>query len=203
VYATLPAFVLGFHGCDRAVAEVVLSGKQPLKPSENNYDWLGHGIYFWENNPGRAMDYAQRLKATPKRTRGVVLDPFVIGAVVDLGHCLNLLESKSLSLLKSAYELLNQAATTSGVKLPKNKRVQGEVLIRHLDCAVIEAVHEVNENEGGRPYDSVLGVFMEGQPLYDGTEFRERNHIQICVRNPNCIKGFFRVRESDKNFAIP
>ncbi len=24
----------------------------------NDYDWLGHGIYFWEKNPERAYDFA-------------------------------------------------------------------------------------------------------------------------------------------------
>ena len=36
--------VLGYHGCDRAVAEKALSGNTDLKPSENSYDWLGSGI---------------------------------------------------------------------------------------------------------------------------------------------------------------
>jgi hypothetical protein len=43
------SFVLGYHGCDKKVGERVLAGER-LKPSENEYDWLGHGIYFWEAN---------------------------------------------------------------------------------------------------------------------------------------------------------
>jgi hypothetical protein len=35
-----------FHGCDKDVAEAVLSGQATLQPSENDYDWLGNGIYF-------------------------------------------------------------------------------------------------------------------------------------------------------------
>lgn len=35
------SFVLGYHGCDRKVAERVLAGKQQLIPSRNDYDWLG------------------------------------------------------------------------------------------------------------------------------------------------------------------
>lgn len=33
--------VLGYHGCDREVAEQVLSGQSDLRLSENSYDWLG------------------------------------------------------------------------------------------------------------------------------------------------------------------
>lgn len=52
LYKRQPGFVLGFHGCDASVGEAVLSGKKWLEPSENRYDWLGSGIYFWEGNPG-------------------------------------------------------------------------------------------------------------------------------------------------------
>lgn len=40
--------VIGYHGCDAATADVVLSGNYSLQPSDNDYDWLGKGIYFWE-----------------------------------------------------------------------------------------------------------------------------------------------------------
>jgi len=62
MYDVLPSFVLGFHGCDEALAERVFAGKATLQASQNDYGWLGHGIYFWENNPERAMDYARLLK---------------------------------------------------------------------------------------------------------------------------------------------
>lgn len=38
-------------------------------------------------------------------------------------------------------------------------------------------------------------MFTEGKPLYPGAGFHEKSHIQICVRNPNCIKGYFRILE--------
>ena len=38
-YEVYPSFVLGFHGCDRAIGEAVLSGAIPhLAPSRNDYD---------------------------------------------------------------------------------------------------------------------------------------------------------------------
>ena len=51
LYSILPSFALGFHGCDESVADAVLAGNQQLFPSRNKYDWLGEGIYFWENSP--------------------------------------------------------------------------------------------------------------------------------------------------------
>jgi hypothetical protein len=64
--------------------------------------------------------------------------------------------------------------------------------IRPLDCAVIEIIHASNRESGKPEFDTVRGVFFEGDPLYPNAGFREKNHIRICVRTPRSIKGFFR-----------
>ena len=198
MYSVLPSFVLGFHGCDRSVGEDVLADKSRLLPSENSYDWLGSGIYFWENNPQRALDYAKMVQANPKRSHGKVDNPFVIGAVIDLGRCLNLTESKSIEILKQGYNLLSQSSQIAEIPLPKN-----DGLLRRLDCAVINMVHKFYSDESKPPFDSVRGLFLEGDRVYDDAGFFKESHIQICVCNPNCIKGYFRVIEPDSNFPIP
>jgi len=58
LYKRHPAFVLGFHGCDRQIGEDVLAGTRVLTTSQNDYDWLGPGTYFWEGNPERALQFA-------------------------------------------------------------------------------------------------------------------------------------------------
>ena len=88
MYSVLPSFVLGFHGCDEATADKVFSGKYRLKQSTNERDWLGSGIYFWENNPQRALEYARHLKNHPEGGLAPINKPAVIGAVIDLGYCL-------------------------------------------------------------------------------------------------------------------
>jgi hypothetical protein len=57
VHRLTTGFVLGYHGCDRKVGERLLGG-EALKPSNNDYDWLGPGIYFWEANPLRGLEFA-------------------------------------------------------------------------------------------------------------------------------------------------
>jgi len=198
MYSVLPSFVLGFHGCDEKIGESVLSGKSRLLSSENSYDWLGHGIYFWENNPERAFEYTKLLKSHPERSSRKVENPFVIGAVIDLGHCLNLTESKSINVLKEGYDLLTAGCKESKTPLPQNKG-----LLRNLDCAVINAIHEVYKSSDEPSFDSVRGLFIEGSKVYPNAGFFEESHIQICVRNPNCIKGYFRVINPDHNYQIP
>ena len=205
MYEVLPSFVLGFHGCDRQVAEKVITGNEKLKKSSNNYDWLGNGIYFWENNPERALDYANLLKDNPRGKSAKIKQPYVIGAVIDPGYCLNLLDSSGLREVKEAYNMLEKATKKAGNQLPENRPIEkeGDLLLRNLDCAVIELLHTYNRENNKREYDTVRGVFFEGKELYPNAGFREKNHIQLCVRNPNCIKGYFHVREYDTNFPIP
>lgn len=45
------AVVIGYHGCDREVAMAVVTRRVELRSSNNDYDWLGHGIYYWEDDP--------------------------------------------------------------------------------------------------------------------------------------------------------
>jgi len=117
--------VLGFHGCDRSVAEQVFAGALSLKPSLNEYDWLGHGIYFWENSPARALDYAHELRDRPERSRRRITEPAVVGAVIDLGVCLNLLDMRALQFVKEGYEQLLKFTKEAGLPMPKNQRPRG------------------------------------------------------------------------------
>jgi hypothetical protein len=63
---------------------------------------------------------------------------------------------------------------------------------RYLDRAVIEAMHKIRSETNVASYDTVRSAFWEGNPLYDGAGFSEKAHIQIAVRNPACIRGYFR-----------
>lgn len=71
-------------------------------------------------------------------------------------------------------------------------------VIRELDCQVIEHLHERMRLKGVKPYDSVRGVFIEGTPIYEDAGFYDKTHIQICIRNPNCIKGLFIPRQEEQ-----
>ncbi len=201
MYSKRSGLILGFHGCDKTLRDEIVSKKGTiLKPSNNRYDWLGSGAYFWENNHQRALDFAKELMGNPHKNH-VINEPAVLGAVIDLGYCLDLLDSEYLKLLKESYEMLQEANSQYNTAIPKNVRNrEGELLQRHLDCAVIESIHQFNGKKSKPKFDSVRGVFFEGQDLYKNAGFREKNHIQIALRNPNCIKGYFIPRELDSKF---
>ncbi len=195
MYKHYPSLVFGFHACEREMGETILSGDAGFKASTNDYDWLGHGMYFWENSPHRAEKYGDELK----NLRKTLNTPFVIGAVIHLGYCFDLLESHSLQLLKEHYFSLKNTYLKVGLEMPKNNNIgkKPDRLLRKLDCAVFESMHSEMKKTEEKPFDSIRAAFWEGKELYPSAGFKEKNHIQICIRNPNCIKGYFRPLEMD------
>ena len=196
MYHHSPNLVLGFHGCTKDTFEQVLYHHQELEPSNNTYDWLGNGVYFWENSYDRAMDWA--LNHYKKE------DAEVIGTVLDLGFCLDLLDFSSREVLKVGYDILVEECKQFHVQLPINKNIgkNTDLLIRELDCAVIERIHRFGEEMNTEEYDSVRGAFIEGKRIYPNSGFYEKTHIQICVRNPNCIKGYFAPKKENVDFKL-
>lgn len=175
--------IVGYHGCQRDFSEAVLLGKTPIgdwQRSQNVYDWLGEGVYFWEHSPARALRWA--------------IDRFadhaaVLGALIQLGSCFDLLDEVNASLLAASYPEFAEYFAAAGEQLPVNKGADKK--LRELDCAVI------NNCLGrlalrGLSFDTVRGAFLEGPPIFPGTTISAETHVQIAVRNVDCIVGIFR-----------
>ncbi len=205
MYNTRPGLLIGFHGCEASTRDALLENPDTIKKSEKPYDWLGHGMYFWENNADRAFRWAR-----DKKKRGEIETPAVIGAVLDLGYCFDLIDSRFISMIKAYHALLVQTYKDLGQELPQNRDIKNDLhkdkILRELDCKVIEfmhdqIIHQVADDiktQGYSEYkifDSARGVFTEGGPAYTGAGIVEKTHIQICIRNLNCIKGFFLPRK--------
>ncbi|MBF0130584.1 MAG: hypothetical protein HQL33_11390, partial [Alphaproteobacteria bacterium] len=166
-------------------AERVLSGEAYLEPSSNDYDWLGGGIYFWENDPIRGLEWA--------RERYGEEGAAVVGAALHLGRSLNLMSRHAHEAVAKAYRALKELSFVAELSLPTNGTTG---MKRKLDCAVIQHLHEMRKNhrpEPLRPYDTVRGLFIEGDEVFPGSKLRHKTHIQICVRELRVIKGYFRV----------
>jgi len=167
--------------------DAVVGGKiAHLDKSEGRYEWLGHGIYFWENDPQRGLEWAQS-----GNTKNKIEQPAVAGAILDLGFCLDLTTRTGLDEVAQAYTTLRDSYSVMGLPLPGNSGGTDRFK-RELDCQVIQTLHLYRKDQGLPPYDSVRAPFPEDLPLYDGAGFRLRNHIQIAVISADCIKGYFR-----------
>lgn len=105
--------------------------------------------------------------------------------------------------MKEEFELLD-------LEMPKNTGKTEDLLLRKLDCAVIEHLHDRmrhrrmdGTSEGVEPFDTVRGLFSEGKRIYPNAGIREKTHVQIGVRNPNCIKGYFDPGQAQDGWRIP
>ena len=197
------SFILGFHGCYRDVGERLLTG-DAFVASEEEYDWLGPGVYFWENDPRRALEWA---KEKVKRARKG--EPMVVGAVIAPGRCLDLTTRDDLDLLQAAYESRKYSNERAGTDIPKNKDHAHysfkDSKLRFLDCAVIRHLEKNIEDEAEEvrakgeipvvlPIQTVRGLFVEGGELYEGGGFFQKTHSQIAVVDQASILGVFRPR---------
>jgi len=189
-------FTLGFHGCDQTVGEQILAGRTHIRWSENEYDWLGSGSYFWENNPLRALSWAYFVQQNARLFPHTIKRPFVVGAIIETGRCLDLSVESSLQDIERAYFEMRETFRVTGSAVPVNEEGftgDMDLVKRHLDCAVINFLHSLRDERGLPTFDTVRGHFPEGGPLFDGARIMARTHVQICVRTPErSIRGYFR-----------
>ena len=171
--------VLGYHGCASEFADAILRGELSIsqwQSSANPYDWLGQGIYFWEYAPERARAWGAGG---------------VIGAVVQLGRCLDLTDIRYTDLLSPAYQAAKKAFRQHTRKLPKNREKR-----RELDCLVINSL--ILGQPEGEQFQTVRGPFLEGRPAFPGSQILRESHVQIAVRDRACILGVFRPVSTER-----
>ena len=123
--------IIAYHGCDAETAERLLHGEQ-FKKSQNDYDWLGEGVYFWEYGADRAMKFA-----LDQQHRGKVATPAIVGALIQLGRCFDLMDTRFTDELPFAFEMLQKLHEENGRPVPENAGKTPDQLLRRRDCAVL------------------------------------------------------------------
>jgi hypothetical protein len=184
--------VLGYHGCLEPIASELLGGRLAIDkwcPSKNRYDWLGQGIYFWEHDPERALRWAQEKAQREEEKTGKCYTPAVVGAIIQLGQCLDLTQVMFTELLAKSYEMLEVDLASVGKKIPLNKGM--DLKARERDCAVVNACIAYMAKKRRR-FQTVRAPFLEGEEAFPGASFRVESHVQLAVRDKDCILGIFR-----------
>ena len=162
--------VVGYHGTSKDNSVRVTSADL-FMPSQNDYDWLGHGIYFWEYAPYRAGQWAEQKYGSAAA---------VLKAEIRLGRCLDLTDIRYTKALRLAFDGLREAYAARRVPIPVNR---GKA--RRLDCFVINYVAEFVFPE----CETIRAPFLEGDPIFEGSALLSGSHIQIVVRKPNVISN--------------
>ena len=184
VFADYHRTIIGYHGTRLSTAKAIVSRAREFVPSRNDDDWLGHGIYFWEYAPQRAWDWARKRYQSQQVA--------VVGSMIRLGSCFDLLEPSNALKLKAFYDRLKRESERAGKKLPKNYNAR-----KKLDCAVFEYAATVFEQEEGESLDSIRAVYVPTsgkERLWERSWLYHETHIQLCIRNPGCILGTWLVK---------
>jgi hypothetical protein len=170
--------VAGFHGTtSKSADEILIDG---FRLSRNPYDWLGDGVYFFQDGLERAWEWAIEHHGE---------EAVVIGAEILLVDCLDMLDpnwAKSMTLI---YDQFLSKYKQAGLSLPS--QTSGA---HRLDREVINYAVGVMADQGTN-ISCVRGAFAEGHPVYPDSAFYHHAHIQIAVRDfERCIKRVWLAR---------
>ena len=174
--------VIGYHGTTtESAAEIVESG---FRLSRNPYDWLGDGVYFFQDGFDRAWEWA-------RENHGV--DAAVIAAEIYLIDCLDMLDTRWTKVVSEAYNQFLNLYKQSGLNLPR------QTLGAHrLDREVINYMVGVL-SERGDSIKCVRAAFAEGSPVYPDSAFYDYGHVQIAVRDVEaCITRIWLMADSEE-----
>src|SRR5712691_7761740 len=116
--------VTGFHGTSAASAERIMNSGFTI--SRNEWDWLGDGVYFFQDAPIRAWRWAREHYSDSAA---------VVGAEIRLEDCMDLLDVRWSSVLAETYDRFVEKMKESRVPLPR--QTSGA---HRLDRAVINYV---------------------------------------------------------------
>jgi len=173
--------VVAYHGTTAYQADRLVGG-HPFKPSGNTDDWLGGGIYFWEYAPKQAWWWARKFKNFDK--------PAVVGAMIRLGNCLDLLDPENVQLLKGLHAAMMKKWQQTGAVIPQNGNQH-----KNLDCAILNHFYTL-ASDTTRPIDTTRAVYVpteSAKRVWKRSWIYEEAHIQICVRSPQNILAVWYV----------
>ncbi len=164
-----PITVTGYHGTTRKFAEEILS--DDFVASVNEWDWLGHGVYFWQDAPLRAYQWAERQIEGPD-------PPVVVAARIRLDGFVDLLDQRGMSIL--------QEFAQGYQRLYAQRRLSNVRGANRLDCAVFNFTTGMLSSLGIE-VNGYRAACVEGGPLTPGSPIFELSHVQIVVANRNAI----------------
>jgi hypothetical protein len=165
--------VRGYHGTSATEAAVIV--RDGFLPSDNDYDCLGYGVYFFEDGLVPARAWAERTHPS---------EPAVVQADVRLEDCMDLKDTLGwVPLLAQAHGEVVRVSREQGRALPRQTGAE-----HRLDHAVMEFTVATLEREGIR-VRAVRGVFAEGPPAFPGSFLSEGSHVQVAVRDPDLISN--------------
>jgi hypothetical protein len=170
-------WVYGYHGTSRSRADKIIA--EGFQPSTNGYDWLGTGVYFWQDAPNHALHWARKMYQQ---------EPAVIKSRLRLDKtCLDLLDMADFEdpdFWMDSYNGFTAIYQRMGTVLPtQNPDIPGK---RHLDCAFFD-YFKVSLSEQ-KSIGAIRSAFVEGKRIFPDSAICDKTHVQIAITNVNLIE---------------
>jgi hypothetical protein len=175
---------VGYHGTRLSTALEIVTRRGGFRRSQNEDDWLGHGIYFWEYAPQQALWWAERRRKQQSWDEPIA----IVAAMIRLGFCFDLLDPYNVKYLRRIHDEYLELEKIAGRVPPDNANNH-----KYLDCAVFQyAYAAIDAASTGRQVDSARAVYVpkgKGSRVWKRSWISYDAHIQICIRNEACILG--------------
>ena len=169
-----PIRIFGYHGTSEEKANSILI--DGFLASDNDYDWLGKGVYFFQDAPVRAMQWAIQQHSP---------NPAVICSVIRLDNCIDLLDVKWFPPLKNLYSSFREQYRIANLPLPQQNSIRSKA--HRLDCEFFNYTTQMLRDRG-QDIEAIRAVFVEGEPIFPNSAIFDLAHIQIAVRNIDLIE---------------
>ncbi len=145
--------------------------------SQNPWDWLGDGVYFWQDAPHRARSWGEEwARKSPDDQLAV------IRAKLTLEDCIDLLDTEWMDVIRDFAKAFASLHRRQATEL-KN-RAGG----RHdLDAAFFNFLVE-SLGRQGVAVRSIRAALAEGEPILEGSPIRLKSHVQIAIRDLTLIE---------------
>ncbi|MFB2969289.1 hypothetical protein ACE1CD_09980 [Aerosakkonema sp. BLCC-F183] len=166
--------VYGYHGTSADAAAAII--QRGFNISSNDYDWLGTGVYFFQDAPLRAWEWANQQHPT---------NPAVIRSVIRLEDSMDLLDIKWFPLLRNIYNSFVEEYRQTNRPLPRQNPERSKA--HRLDCAYFNYIVDILQNSG-ESIRIIRAVFLEGERVFPNSAIFDRAHIQIAVRDTSLIE---------------
>ena len=166
------SLVKAYHAGELEEIDAFIKQRSGIRHSSRQGEWLGEGVYFWENDPVRAEEWQIQ------KNKGAILE-----CEIDTSFLLNLLVKSEHTI--EFYDRARQRAENLA-KSP-NLRNQRSAQKFDLDHQVFRESQPYFQLEKG--LCGVRMAFFLGESItLDGNIF-ENQHIQICLWDVTAIEN--------------
>ena len=111
-----PLRVYGYHGTSKRYAQEIVDRGFDL--STNDYDWLGTGVYFFQDAPVRALAWASERYPD---------SPAVIKSELVLENCIDLLDIAWNPIIRETYEMFVLEYKKANIPLPRQNSQKSRI----------------------------------------------------------------------------